>query len=246
MAGQVQPNNSREPKPLRGKTLTASQAKAFYDRFGAKQDSQAFYEDAALAELIKHSAFETAHHVFEFGCGTGRFAERLLKTVLPASATYDGVDVSTTMVALACERLAPFGSRAQVRQTDGLDALSGIAAPVDRVVSTYVLDLLPGEEIAAFFGSAARALNAGGKLCLATLTFGEGPLSRAVSAGWKILFNVSPTLVGGCRPIRVRQYLPREVWQVSHHAVISSFGIASEVIVAERIAGDSLSATATI
>ena len=33
----------------------------FYDRFGAKQDHQGFYEDAALADLIGASDFDQAH-----------------------------------------------------------------------------------------------------------------------------------------------------------------------------------------
>ena len=52
-------------------TLSREDAKAFYDRFGAKLDSQCFYEDRALADLIEHSDFETARHIFEFWCGTG-------------------------------------------------------------------------------------------------------------------------------------------------------------------------------
>jgi hypothetical protein len=36
--------------------LTRSQAQRFYDRFGKKQDAQAFYEDAALDDLIAHAA----------------------------------------------------------------------------------------------------------------------------------------------------------------------------------------------
>ncbi len=31
--------------------LTVDEARKYYDRFGAKQDSQSFYEDPALAEL---------------------------------------------------------------------------------------------------------------------------------------------------------------------------------------------------
>ena len=52
----------------RDRTLDLEQARAFYDRFGARQDRQAFYEDA----------FERARGVPEFGCGTGRFAEVLV------------------------------------------------------------------------------------------------------------------------------------------------------------------------
>lgn len=58
--------------------LSRAQVKLFYDRLGARQDWQAFYEDPAAEELIAHAEFEKAKLVFEFGCGTGRFAERIL------------------------------------------------------------------------------------------------------------------------------------------------------------------------
>ena len=93
------------------RTLTTSEARAFYDRFGAKQDKQAFYEDRAIAALIAHADFEHAQSIFEFGCGTGRLAARLLPTPLPDNCHYLGVDISTTMVALARERLRPTGQR---------------------------------------------------------------------------------------------------------------------------------------
>jgi ubiquinone/menaquinone biosynthesis C-methylase UbiE len=83
-----------------GRTLTTAQAKAFYDRFGARQDAQSFYEDRAIDVLVVHGVFSTATSVFEFGCGTGRFAKRLLAQALPPEARYMGVDVSSAMVCL--------------------------------------------------------------------------------------------------------------------------------------------------
>ena len=35
--------------------LSSDEARAFYDRFGARQDSQAFYEDPATRDLIVHA-----------------------------------------------------------------------------------------------------------------------------------------------------------------------------------------------
>ena len=61
-----------------GRMLTHQQAKAFYDRLGSKQDLQAFYEVPVTNNLIAHAALEQAQSVFEFGCGTGAFAERVL------------------------------------------------------------------------------------------------------------------------------------------------------------------------
>lgn len=50
--------------------LTKEEVEKFYDRFGAKQDKQNHYEDAALADLLKHARFDVAHTVVEFGSGT--------------------------------------------------------------------------------------------------------------------------------------------------------------------------------
>jgi len=106
--------------------LTRSQARTFYDRFGKKQDTQAFYEDAVLDDVIDHAAFEQAEKVFEFGCGTGRFASRLLVKHLSPSASYLGIDLSQTMIAIAEQRVLPYKERAKVAQSDGSMHFEGI------------------------------------------------------------------------------------------------------------------------
>jgi SAM-dependent methyltransferase len=208
--------------------------KQFYDRFGRRQDAQRFYEDDAVADLIAHSEFATARSVFEFGCGTGRTAEKLLSSVLPDDAVYQAVDISTTMISLARQRLARFGDRASVRQIEGKDPFEGMDARVDRLITTYVLDFLPEEEIESFVCRSAETLTERGKLSIASLTAGTTLSSRVVTAGWRALFRISPRLVGGCRPIRLRPYLSAS-WRVEHHATITAFGIASEVTVATPV-----------
>lgn len=59
--------------------LTAEQARRVYDRIGRVQDTQSFYEDAVTQRLAKLGAFERAGSVFELGCGTGRYADLLLR-----------------------------------------------------------------------------------------------------------------------------------------------------------------------
>ena len=66
--------------------LSPAQAKRFYDRLGPAQDWQGFFENPAINELIAHAALESARSVFEFGCGTGALAARLLQQHLPANA----------------------------------------------------------------------------------------------------------------------------------------------------------------
>jgi ubiquinone/menaquinone biosynthesis C-methylase UbiE len=215
------------------KMLSHDEAKTFYDRMGSKQDWQGFYEEPAKRDLVAHAAFEQAQAVFEFGCGTGRFAEQLLASHLPDTARYRGVDVSDTMVALARERLARFGLRAQVALTSGGIQLEVPSTSQDRFISCYVLDLLSEADIRLLLGEARRVLVPGGLLCLVSLTRGTGLLSRLVINAWERIFSFRPMLVGGCRPLSLLDHLPEADWQPHYHRRITRFGVPSEVIVAE-------------
>jgi ubiquinone/menaquinone biosynthesis C-methylase UbiE len=216
------------------RALAHEEAKAFYDKFGNKQDRQAFYEEAALRAMVAHAALDQAHFVVEFGCGTGRLALELMQ-LLPDHARYLGTDLSATMVAIAAKRLAPYKARASAMLTNGSPTLPVEDCSVDRLISTYVFDLLADVERGLFLADAARALRPGGLLCLAGITDGTTPVSRAVMSGWRWLFALNPRWVGGCRPTRAREYLQPECWQVEHHGIVVSWGIASEVVVAARL-----------
>ncbi len=214
------------------RTLTHAEAKSFYDRFGRKQDRQAFYEEAALSAMVANAAMGQAKFVVEFGCGTGRLALELLQRHLPENARYLATDLSSTMLAIAAGRLRPYADRASVVPADGPPALPVGSASVDRVVSTYVFDLLPERDRTRFLAEAARVLDAGGLLCLAGITDGKTVMSRAVMAAWRWLFGLNPRCVGGCRPTRAIEYLSAESWRIRYHEVVVSWGIASEVVIA--------------
>lgn len=217
------------------KFLSREEARRVYDRIGSLQDSQAFYEDAAVDLLVEHGRFEAARRVFEFGCGTGRIAARLLSGPLAADAVYRGVDLSPTMVGLAEARLAPFGPRAQVRLTDGAPPVDEPSGSFDRFVSTYVMDLLSEADIAAVLGEAHRILEPGGLLCLTGLSSGSGPASRAVARIWSAVHALRPSLVGGCRPVDLVPFLAPAAWKVRVHSRVAPFWVPSEVVVAERV-----------
>jgi len=214
--------------------LRKDQVRAFYDRFGKKQDSQAFYEDPALEEMIRHADFGTADRVVEFGCGTGRLAERLLSAHLPENARYWGCDVSTTMVTLAQDRLRAYGARAEVMRTEGAPSLPLPDGGADRFVSTFVLDILPEREMEEVIEEARRVLGDGGLVCLVSLTEAIGPLSGLVVAIWKRLFRIRPSLVGGCRPIQLGGRFTSPGWEIVHQRKVAAFGIPSEIVVARK------------
>jgi ubiquinone/menaquinone biosynthesis C-methylase UbiE len=216
-------------------TLTLEEAKAYYDNFGAKQDSQAFYEGPAIRRLIANGHFERASSVFEFGCGTGRFAQELIDEHLPPDAIYCGTDVSSTMIQLATERLKPFGPRVMVSQSStNVDVPVGDNS-IDRFVSTYVFDLLPKAVAEKVLDEAHRALQPDGLLCLAGITAGRTFISRIVMNIWGWVFSQRSSIVGGCRPTELAELLPASQWKIRHRSVVVPWGIASEVVIAAPI-----------
>ena len=222
--------------PYKERVLNPLDLKAYYDRFGKKQDSQGFYENPALDALVAHADFENAQYVFEFGCGTGKFADSLLAKHLPASANYLGYDVSTVMIGLANNRLAKYGDRVKLMLTDGSIQFDLPNRSIDRVVSTYVLDLLSEEDARDFLSESHRMLIPGGKVCLASLTKGVGMPSRLISSLWMKIFRMKPSIVGGCRPVLLENYVDQKEWKIRYQNVVTPFGVPSEVLILDKVA----------
>jgi len=91
--------NVQKQRGRAGGVLSHEEAKAFYDRFGRKQDLQRIYEDPAIEAL-------------------------LLEELLPDDPKYLGLDISQTMIDLAQGRVAPWADRARVQRTDGSPTFS--------------------------------------------------------------------------------------------------------------------------
>lgn len=215
-------------------TLSQTKVQAYYDGFGKKQDSQGFYEDPPVEDMLEHAAFDQASVVFEFGCGTGRLAKLLLDEHLPSSASYAGIDLSPVMVELAREKLASFGERARVEKSDGAIHFPLADGSADRVVSCYVLDLLPEEKAQQAIDEARRVLKPGGKLCLVSLTEGANLPSRIVAGLWKGVYRMNASWVGGCRPIRLEHYVDDKQWEIEYKTVLTPWGVPSEVLIAAK------------
>jgi len=204
--------------PAKEHVLSQSGARAYYDRFGRKQDSQGFYENPALDDLTTHAGFNDIQSVFEFGCGTGKFAASLFENHLSSSSSYFGCDISPVMIGIARRRLAAYGKRAKVVLSDGSVRFPCPDASVDRVVITYVTDLLSVSDIRRCFSEAHRILVPGGRLCLASLTRGVTKLSRIVSTLWMTIF-------------RLNTFANPQLWGVVYKKVVTPFGVPSEVLI---------------
>lgn len=215
--------------------LSHEEARSYYDRFGSKQDSQSFYEDPATNLLIDHAGFEEAHSIFEFGVGTGRFAQRVLAAHTPPDCRYRGIDISPTMVGIAKGRLQEYGQRVSIELSRGEPSLSEDDNRYDRFVTNYVLDLMSQDDGSALIDEAYRVLQAGGLLCLVSLANGRTLPTRIVSAIWTGIYKVNARIVGGCRPIDLSPMVSGPRWHVEYRTTLASFGLTSEILVGRKL-----------
>jgi len=214
--------------------LSHADARETYSHLAWALNAVSRYEHFATKRLIAHARLGQAESVFEFGCGTGRFAEEVLRQHLPAGARYTACDITAEMVRLTQARLASFGSCVIVKQSDGGAPAHEPPASCDRWVSNFVLDLLSDRDIRAVLSEAHRMLRPGGLVCLSSLAPPQGPLSRLCTSLWSAVYALRPRLVGGCRPISLEPFLDGSRWRVEHRSVVVPFGFALEVAVAAR------------
>jgi ubiquinone/menaquinone biosynthesis C-methylase UbiE len=94
------------------------------------------------------------------------------------------------MIDIAERRIAANARRARVIQSDGSLRFPIPDQSVDRVVSTYVLDLLSEADIRLAISEAHRVLTPDGRLCLASLTPGVTITSRLIGTLSSQLFRL--------------------------------------------------------
>ena len=218
------------------RTFTPEQARRYYERNAHKQDAQGWYEDAALGRLIELGDFGTASDVFEAGCGTGKLAELLLRHHLPAHATYIGVDISPAMLARAGARLKKYTPRAKLRPGDVSLGLTSPDESADRIIATYLFDLLSPSHSKNLLSEMHRALRPGGLICLAGLTpeSDDGDMT-IISQLWALIQRRWPWIVGGCRPVQMLPLLGETEWKVVAHETVAPRGLASEILIARKM-----------
>lgn len=217
------------------KTLNKKNSELFYDKFGRKQDNQAYYEDLAINDQLENSELSTAKNVFEFGCGTGRLAEKILRSYLPEDSSYNGLDISSTMIELSTKRLALYKERIHLIKSTGAINVQLPDESIDRFISNYVLDLLSYDDIDDILNEAYRLLEFNGIISLISITNGKTIISKIVMNTWNFLFKINPKIVGGCRPIKIKNIINKDTrWEIVYENVKIAYGIASEIIIARK------------
>lgn len=218
------------------RTLTPAQARHYYDRNARKQDAQGWYEDAALERLVALGEFEKASDILEVGCGTGKLAVKLLRDHLAPHAGYIGVDISPAMLARAGTRLKKYAPRVKLRPGDVSLGLTSPSESADRIIATYLFDLLSTSHSKNLLMEMHRVLRPGGLICLAGLTLeSNGGDMTIISQLWAVVQRCWPWIVGGCRPVDLQTMITPELWEIVAHETVAPRGLVSEVLMARKI-----------
>jgi SAM-dependent methyltransferase len=135
---------SRQPEADRVRGHFRAKARSFdrlYDEEGRLQRflRPALAGRADLAVSVVRSL--TGPSVLDVGCGSGRVGERVLEA---GAGRYVGIDFSAPMLDLARERLARFGSKAELVEGDFLT--EPVEGPFDVVLALGLFDYTPEPE----------------------------------------------------------------------------------------------------
>lgn len=208
-------------------TISTETARRFYDWLGAGHDSAEFYESQAKKYALAQLELAAGQHVLNVGIGTGKDQGSIQAAIAPNGVAF-GLDLSRVMLKLVstrCNTLLCEGNAS---------FLPFFSDSFDRLLSTYLLDLLPLSKLPGVLAQFRRVLKPGGRMVLVSLTEGVTWPSRALVALWKMAYAVSPVACGGCRPLQLYDLVCEAGFNEIQREVIVQLGVPSEVIVANR------------
>ena len=181
--------------------------------------------DSRARKRVRELVDDTGGGVLvEAGCGTGVLLIELARANV--GGTTLGFDLAPGMVAEATRRLRReqvVGARA--RQGD-IRALDLGDDSVDTLTSSYVLDILPAEEIRTALDECSRVLRPGGRLVMVNCTPAETRRHRVP----ELLYGSGLPLTANCRAIRLAPILKELGFIEVEREYLSQIGLPSEIV----------------
>ena len=184
-------------------------------------------EARATKLAMELAAVRGSEKVLEVGVGPGTALEWLSRS--NAGGITIGADLCFDMLRRANRRFPPAPQAPPLCQCD-VRSLPLADNSFDLIFSGYMLDLLSASDIATAIQEMRRILKPSGRLLLLHLSLGNRWFDRL----WRLLYGLAPTLLGGCRPIRLAAYLPEAGFTVREDRRIIQWGAPTEVILACR------------
>jgi len=192
---------------------TKEETRAFYDKIARVYDLLAEHSEAPVRRAgLGMLDVKPGQSVLEIGFGTGHCLVELAEAVGPTGRVF-GIDLSERMLEISHARLSDRGLEDRVELTCG-DALHlpYPAESVDRVFTSFTLELFDTPEIPMVLGECKRLLRAGGRIVVVAM-------SRALPGGFVMrTFEWTHRHIPNyldCRPILVHQALEDAGFQIA-------------------------------
>ncbi len=197
----------------------------FYDRVGSRYDLAERFEGKAKSLAFDRLRLRRGDCVLNVGAGTGIDHGKIARQV-GSTGTVVALDLSTVMLRLVSERTGQPVVRGDARSLPFRDQ------SFDCLFCSYVLDLIPQQQLLATVHEIHRVLRPGGEIVLITMTDGTTSFSRLLIALWNRLYRISPITCGGCRPVELLPLMEREGFRDITHDVVVEAGFPSQIILA--------------
>ncbi len=216
------PRSSGDMQPAR---LGESEVVPTYSRLAVRYDSwAALAESTARRRCLELAAIQNGETILEVAAGTGLLFVELLK--LNPDGVTEGVDLTEAMLMKARDRAARQGARNYRLLVGDARHLDYPAGRFDLLINNYMFDLLPESDFATILEEFKRVLRPGGRLVLVNMTTPE----HWYQALWEQLYRWSPSLVGGCRGVRLLPFVQSAGFHRVRREVVSQMTFPSEVI----------------
>lgn len=205
--------------------FTPSAAQRFYDALASRYDWFSLYEARAKRLAVDCLDLLPGQSVLNVGLGTGMYYQEV-QALLGVRGIAAGIDLSMSMLRVAQNR-----KLTDLVQSDGA-WLPFSTDSFDRLLCTYVLDLVSLTDMPGWLREFRRVLKPGGRMVLVSLTEGVNLLSRGFVTVWRLAYHLSPTACGGCRPLQLTRLARQAGFVTVDRQVVLQYGVPSELLVA--------------
>jgi ubiquinone/menaquinone biosynthesis C-methylase UbiE len=183
-------------------------------------------ESRARARVLELARVRDGEATLEIAVGTGVQLAALARRN-PSGRTV-GVELSDGMLAKARREIAGL-ENAELHKADAL-SLPFEDASFDLVVNSYMLDLLPLDQIPVALSEMKRVLRPGGRLVLSNMTKGERRSHRI----WDALYARGVVLTANCRGVLALPVLERLRFEDVHREYLAQMSFPTEVVTARK------------